>query len=121
VEQIANIEEEATAFQLTDDVLANLTSLELSNITLFAFGDEDGTESAVTKRSNCKRTFDRCKTFPGDRLWPSKLSWKVFDLLTGGALIETIPIGAVCYKNNPHYNAAACTELLAHWTESATQ
>ncbi|CAI4212819.1 unnamed protein product [Parascedosporium putredinis] len=111
--------EEATALQLTDDILANLTSLELSNVTLFAFADEsEGT--AVTRRSHCKRTFGKCKTFPGDFLWPTKLVWKVFDLLTGGAVIESVPIGAVCYKDNAHYDAAACQELLDHWTESAT-
>ncbi|PKS11695.1 hypothetical protein jhhlp_001683 [Lomentospora prolificans] len=115
-EPVADVEE-ATALQLTDDILANLTNLELSNITLFAFADD---EDATTKRSKCKRTFGKCKTFPGDFLWPSKLVWKVFDLLTGGALIETVPIGAVCYKDNAHYDAAACQELLAHWTESAT-
>jgi hypothetical protein len=71
----------------------------------------------VAKRS----IFNRCKTSPGDLLWPSKPIWTVFNILTGGALIETVPIGAVCYKNNKHYNAAKCANILAHWTESATQ
>lgn len=68
-----------------------------------------------------KRAQLSCKTFPGDLLWPSKLVWKVFNLLTGGALIETIPIGAVCFKNNDHYDEAKCQDILDHWTESATQ
>ncbi|OBT64286.1 hypothetical protein VE03_06794 [Pseudogymnoascus sp. 23342-1-I1] len=105
---------EAEKFQLTDAILANLTELELSNVSLFNFAGSD--EAVGSKRS----IFKRCKTSPGDLLWPSKPIWKVFNLLAGGALIETVPIGAVCYKNNEHYNAAKCADILAHWTESAT-
>ena len=104
----------AETVQLTDAVLANLTSLELSNISLFAFAEEDTLD---------KRTLSslfKCKTFPGDLLYPGTLVWKIFDLLTGGALIETVPIGAVCYEGE-HYDAAACEELLATWSTSPTQ
>ncbi|EMR66545.1 putative fad linked oxidase-like protein [Eutypa lata UCREL1] len=102
---------DAEEFTLTDAVLANLTALDLSNVSLFQFADE----TAVSKRAQLS-----CKTFPGDLLWPSKLVWKVFDLLTGGAVIETVPIGAVCFKNNEHYDEAKCQDILDHWTESAT-
>ncbi len=102
--------------QLTDAVLANLTELELSNITLFDFPADEG---VVDKRT--LGSFLKCKTYPGDILYPNKLVWNVFNLLTGGALIETVPIGAVCYKNHAAYNAAACAELLENWTLSETQ
>ncbi|SPO02024.1 probable FAD/FMN-containing dehydrogenases [Cephalotrichum gorgonifer] len=98
-------------FQLTDDALANLTALQLSEIELFGFGDESSAKRAAS---------GDCKTYPGDALWPSKLVWKVFNLLTGGALIETVPIGAVCYKTSGHYDAAACENLLATWTDGKT-
>lgn len=114
LEDPASVYSEAEKFQLTDAVLANLTELELSNISLFNFASSD---EVVAKRS----IFNRCKTSPGDLLWPSKPIWTVFNILTGGALIETVPIGAVCYKNNKHYNAAKCANIIAHWTESATQ
>jgi hypothetical protein len=100
--------------QLTDAVLANLTTLELSNISLFAFADDEALE---------KRTLSslfKCKTFPGDILYPGTLVWKIFDLLTGGALIKTVPIGAVCYEGE-HYDATACEALLESWTSSPTQ
>jgi hypothetical protein len=101
---------------LTDDILAQLASMELSNVSLFEFPENvESTEKA--KRS----LFTGCKTFPGDLLWPLQPVWKVFDLLTGGALIKTVPVGAVCYTNGEHYNAAKCQELLAHWNESPTQ
>ncbi|CCC13801.1 unnamed protein product [Sordaria macrospora k-hell] len=103
------------AFVLTDDVIANLTDLNLSNITLFAFPEENGT-SEVQKRTLFAGS--GCKTAPGDFLWPNRLTWKVFDLLTGGALIETVPIGAVCYPNSGVYNAAKCQNILANWTSS---
>lgn len=100
-------------FVLTDASLANLTALELSDISLFQFADGPGADKRSTSES--------CRAFPGDARWPSKLKWKVLDLLTGGALVKTVPLGAVCYKNNEHYDAAKCQEILDNWTESATQ
>ncbi|KAH6679924.1 hypothetical protein F5X68DRAFT_244846 [Plectosphaerella plurivora] len=97
--------------QLTEAVLANLTSLELSNISLFAFAEDE----TLDKRT--PSSLFKCKTFPGDVLYPGSLVWKIFDLLTGGALIKTVPIGAVCYEGE-HYDAAACEELLASWSTS---
>lgn len=98
---------------MTDAVLANLTKLELSNISLFAFPDPEGAQ---------KRTLpnNKCKTFPGDLLYPNELVWKVFDLLTGGALIKTVPIGAACYPGE-HYDAERCQFLLDNWSSSDTQ
>lgn len=103
---------------LTDAVIANLTAHQLSDIELFQFDAEGDDASAAAKRTLGSGS---CKTFPGDSLWPSRLTWAVFDLLTGGALIETVPIGAVCYPNSGVYNAAKCADIIAKWTQSATQ
>lgn len=99
-------------FQLTDAVLEDLSKQELSNISLFQFPGEDS-----AKRS----FFSGCKTYPGDFFWPSKLAWKVFNLLTGGALIETVPIGAVCYPDSEHYDVTKCNDVIENWTKSETQ
>lgn len=100
---------------LTDDIIAQLTSQELTNISLFAFPDNSTT-------GDVKRSIsDSCKTFPGDLLWPIPVVWKVFDLLTGGALIKTVPIGAACFKKSGHYDATKCNDILANWNESPTQ
>ncbi|KAI0802650.1 putative 6-hydroxy-D-nicotine oxidase [Xylaria sp. FL0064] len=100
---------------LTEGLLAHLNSVELTNASLFDFADN------VESTQNDKRSvFTNCKTFPGDLLWPLEPVWKVFNLLTGGALIKTVPIGAACYTNSGHYDADKCQEILAHWTESAT-
>lgn len=106
--------DESEVVQLTDSVIANLTELRLSNVTLFDFA---GVHGDNTTSGFEKRFFGspKCKTYPGDFLWPSKLVWKVFDLLTGGALIETVPVGAVCYKTHKAYNAAKCQRLLNNW------
>lgn len=99
--------------------MANLTAHELSDIELFQFGEDEDTanEGQIAKRT----AVGSCKTYPGDLLWPSRLTWSVFNLLTGGALIETVPIGAVCYPNSGVYNAAKCADIIEHWQESATQ
>lgn len=99
-------------------MIANLTAHQLSDIELFQFDDEVGDTSVSAKRGI---SFGRCKTFPGDLLWPSRLTWAVFNLLTGGALIETVPIGAVCYPNSGVYDAAKCANVIANWAQSETQ
>ncbi|KAK8004019.1 hypothetical protein PG989_003738 [Apiospora arundinis] len=93
------------AFQLTDAVLSNLTSLDLGNITLFRF--DDGSQPGTP----------RCKAFPGESAWPTTETWDTLNVLTGGKLITTVPIGAVCYQGE-HYDAAKCQNLLEKWDDS---
>ncbi|VBB76586.1 Putative protein similar of AD/FMN-containing dehydrogenases of Aspergillus oryzae [Podospora comata] len=116
--EVEVVEDAGEVLLLTDAVLANLTALDLSDINLFTFDEE---VSSVTTKRSFSRGFQvgDCKVFPGDRAWPSRLSWTVFNLLTGGALIETVPIGAVCYPNSGVYNAAKCQYVLANWAQSA--
>jgi hypothetical protein len=106
----------ANALQLTDAVLANLTALQLSDIDLFKF--DDSVAAAADKRTV---PGGDCKVYPGDWRWPSRPTWGVFNLLTGGALIETVPIGAVCYENSGVYDAAKCAKIIENWTQSETQ
>jgi hypothetical protein len=109
-------ETDPNVLQLTDTVLANLTACELSDIELFQF-DDNADLGVVSKRA----AKGDCKVYPGDSRWPSRLTWGVFNLLTGGALIETVPIGAVCYPNSGVYDANKCSDILAKWTQSETQ
>ncbi|KAK0642103.1 hypothetical protein B0T16DRAFT_516705 [Cercophora newfieldiana] len=97
----------AHSLQLTDAVVANLTAHRIPGASLFAFDAKPTTNA-------------KCKLFPGDADWPSKPLWSIFNLLTGNALIETVPIGAVCYENSGYYSEPACKELLAGWTKSDT-
>lgn len=99
--------------QLTEAVLSNLTDLGLSNISLFYF---DG----LSEEDLAARSVDKCKLFPGDLLFPGELVWKVFNLLTGNALIKTVPLGAACYEGE-HYDAEKCQFLLDNWANSTTQ
>lgn len=95
-------------------MLANLTSLVLSNVSLFDFADGASTTSKRAAATGCK-------TFPGDASWPSDLIWDVFDLLTGGALIKTVPLASPCYDNWGNYDAVECAYLLDQWTNSSLQ
>ncbi|KAK0732149.1 hypothetical protein B0H67DRAFT_94421 [Lasiosphaeris hirsuta] len=117
---IANTTSAPAALQLTDAVIANLTDLQLSNISLFAFQPESSEKPAATRRAASSAAPPVCKVFPGDAAYPSRLVWAVLDLLTGGALIETVPIGAACYPQSGAYNNTKCAAILAHWTESDT-
>jgi hypothetical protein len=97
--------------QLTDDILANLTELQLSNISLFTF---DNTTD-LSKRG----LRDGCKTYPGDLLWPSDLTWKIFNILTGGALIKTTPYASPCYDDYGNYDAAKCAFITNNWSNDS--
>jgi hypothetical protein len=101
------------SIQLTDAVLSNLTELSLTDISLFGFADA----SAADKRAVASGT---CKTYPGDPSWPSDLVWGVFDLLSGGALIKTVPIAAHCY-DSWGYNAANCAYVTDNFSNSTLQ
>lgn len=100
------------SLQLTDDVLANLTDLELSDVELFYFDDS----SESDKRSSSPQ----CKVLPGDALYPSKAVWKVLDILSGGALIKTVPLGSACYDGE-YYDEEKCQFLVDNWNVSDTQ
>ncbi|KAF4975769.1 hypothetical protein FZEAL_7485 [Fusarium zealandicum] len=99
--------------QLTDAVLLNLTELELSNVSLFYF--DDATQSQKRGISSTPE----CKTFPGDTLWPGSMVWHVLDLITGGAVIKTIPIAASCYENFGVYDKSRCSKVVDQWTNSS--
>ena len=97
--------------QLVED---SLEQLDESNRTLFEFADEEDIDALA------KRTFFKCKVFPGDWLWPAKWTWKIFDLLSGGALIKTVPQAISCYEG-PAYDKEKCEYLTAEWTNSYIQ
>ncbi|KAH9884238.1 hypothetical protein F4778DRAFT_565475 [Xylariomycetidae sp. FL2044] len=95
--------EGAAATQLTEAVLANLTDMNLSNISLFAFGDTSDVPDW------------KCKVFPGDDDWPAEEVWNVLHLLTDRNLLTTVPLGASCYEGE-YYDAATCQNVLDNWT-----
>ncbi|KAI5918550.1 FAD binding domain-containing protein [Camillea tinctor] len=100
--------------QLTDAVIANLTQLGLSNVTAFAFQNSSDVENPP------KPTFfGKCKTYPGDYLWPSRSLWELFNLLLGKALIETVPYAAPCYNSFDNYNQSNCDFITNNWTNGS--
>jgi hypothetical protein len=71
--------------------------------SLFSF--DDGTTNPNPLKAG------DCKAFPGDAEWPSQCAWKTFNKLLGGALIDTVPIAAPCYKNLGVYDAEKCAAV----------
>lgn len=108
----------AENLQLTDAVISNLTSLSLTNISLFDFGDSNSTS---TKSAAAAAAAAECKTFPGDAAWPDESTWDVLNLLTGEALIKTVPLASPCYDNWGNYDAVECAYLNEQWTNSSLQ
>lgn len=103
--------------QLTDGVVAELQdNPDLAEYaSLFEF--EDSSNSTLSARTRRARRSLRCKTMPGDFLYPGKLAWGVFDLLLGGALEKIVPIGSPCYKKSEfnNYNAEKCAALVKNF------
>lgn len=96
-------------------MLSNLTDLDLTNITYFDFDDSD---SAEEKRSIL---WPRCKSYPGDLLYPIDIAWNVFNLLLGGRLIKTVPVGAPCYDQFGRRDEAKCATVAANWGDALFQ
>ncbi|KAM0553302.1 hypothetical protein ACHAPJ_007315 [Fusarium lateritium] len=97
------------SIQLTKDVLANLTDLQLTDVSLFYFEDVSSSEKQPPQ----------CKTMPGDSSYPKNTVWNVLDILSGGALIKTVPLGSACYDGE-HYDVAKCQFLVDNWNKSDT-
>src|SRR5262245_47946507 len=107
----------AEVVQLTDAVVSGLENeTDIADYAhLFAFGDSEISNSTVARALRCRTT--RCKTYPGDLLWPVKLVWDLFDVLLGGALEPIVPIASVCYPKSQYnnYNAAKCNVVINNW------
>lgn len=87
--------------QLVDAVLEPLSDTLKE---FFGFDDIIVTETTRKARSvhNRATTGTECKTFPGDKLWPSETWWNQLDVFVGGALTKTTPLAAPCYSG-AHY------------------
>ncbi|KAK3303035.1 uncharacterized protein B0T15DRAFT_262003 [Chaetomium strumarium] len=99
------------ARSLTEDGLQRLIDKAgvVDNAHLFAFDDgTDGNPDHLRSGS--------CKTFPGDAEWPSPATWRTFDKLLDGALIETLPVAAPCYRNLGVYDAEKCAAVQSSFT-----
>lgn len=105
------------AVQLTDSVIADLQQNPDVGEYASLFEFEDSPNSTVNARTRRVRKSLRCKTMPGDTLYPSKVVWGLFDLLLGGALEKIVPIGSPCYKNSQYnnYNAERCAQLVKNF------
>ncbi|KAJ8117659.1 hypothetical protein OPT61_g1198 [Boeremia exigua] len=55
----------------------------------------------------------QCKTFPGDKTWPSAAEWNSFNKTVGGRLVATVPLGAPCHGSA--FNNATCESLQEQW------
>lgn len=114
-EKVSGSDLAAESIQLTEAVISNLTELAVTNISLFGFANESVPESKRAVSAG------ECRTFPGDASWPVDVVWKVFDLLTGGALIETVPLASPCYDSWGNYDADTCAHITEQWTNSSLQ
>lgn len=59
----------------------------------------------------------RCKVYPGDAAWPSEEAWAALNERVDNRLLKPRPQAAACY-DGPEYDAAACAEMSASWTNS---
>lgn len=105
--------------QLTDDVVADLSNNPdvAKYASLFEFADSQN--SNVSARTRRVRRSQRCKTMPGDLLYPIPLVWGIFDALLGGALEKIIPLGSPCYQDSQYnnYDAAKCASLVQNYDQ----
>ncbi|KAF2728887.1 FAD binding domain-containing protein [Polyplosphaeria fusca] len=108
--------------QLTDEVVDEILGNDdiAQYADLFAF--ENSANVSESARRRRVRRSAKCKTSPGDLLWPSKLIWGIFDLLLGGALEPIVPIASPCYPKSEYnnYDATKCADIVTNWADGAT-
>ncbi|KAL4257798.1 oxygen-dependent FAD-linked oxidoreductase family protein [Pleurotus pulmonarius] len=63
-------------------------------------------------------TLRRCKTFPGDRDWPSPGVWDAFNASVDGRLIRTVPIGTPCHHGTS-FSEDECSIIQSNWHNSS--
>jgi hypothetical protein len=107
----------AETVQLTDNVVTGLQNNPdvAEHASLFEFADSaNSTASARVRRA---RRSLRCKTMPGDALYPSKSVWGLTNLLLGGALQPIVPIASPCYLESKYnnYDAQRCEFLVKNY------
>lgn len=93
--------------QLTDVVVADV------DVSQFSFA-RDGIRGPGEEKK-------KCKTYPGDKEWPTKTDWELFgELLGGDALIRTVPEAGICYSWNGTVveNSSDCEALTGAWGNS---
>lgn len=56
---------------------------------------------------------------PSDDCWPSSDEWAQLNATINGRLLHPKPPASVCYPKEPNYDAAACEDVIKHWTSSA--
>ena len=109
---------DAETVQLTDNAVSKLRSNpEVAEYaSLFEFGDVDSTAAVRNRRA---RNSQRCKTTPGDALYPNELVWGLTDLLLGGALEPIVPIGSPCYQSSTYnnYDPERCAYLVKNFDQ----
>lgn len=105
------------AVQLTDSAVAAIREDAKFGEHASHFDFEDTSNSTLSVRARRARRALRCKTMPGDGLYPSGAVWDAFDALLGGALQKVVPIGSPCYKNSVYgnYDAAKCADLVKNF------
>ncbi|KAJ3499682.1 hypothetical protein NLG97_g128 [Lecanicillium saksenae] len=60
-----------------------------------------------------------CKCTPGDDCWPTEIDWQQLNTTINGHLIKAKPAASVCYKSEPNYSEAACSEIRLQWGNSS--
>ena len=111
------------AVQLTPLVITDLVNDDQVSEYAYLFAFDNSTTIGASTRARHIRQATKCKTYPGDLLWPSKIVWSIFDLVLGGALEPIIPLASPCYKESiySNYNATKCAAITAAWGIEETQ
>jgi hypothetical protein len=59
-----------------------------------------------------------CKCTPGSHCWPLEADWSSLNDTLGGALIQGVPPGSVCYPDHSNYSPEACAFVTSQWFNS---
>ncbi|KAJ6609992.1 FAD binding domain-containing protein [Mycena sp. CBHHK59/15] len=89
-----------------------LTKDDIGTFTSIAFADTAPSIPVDNDINTATSSGRECKVGPWDAARPTDAEWAAFNTSLDGALIKTVPQGAVCYPNDPHYDEVACAAVV---------
>ncbi|TAQ90473.1 hypothetical protein B7494_g1207 [Chlorociboria aeruginascens] len=105
-----HFDDNSNRFDFKQVQLINETLPILSASTVILF-ESEGPDIETSYHSQS------CKVFPGDKNWPSDLTWSSLNDTLNNTLIKTTPLASPCYYDWNDYNSTTCASLTAKWTD----
>ncbi|KAK7998793.1 FAD/FMN-containing isoamyl alcohol oxidase-like protein MreA [Apiospora marii] len=96
--------------------ITRVTADSVAGAPWFEYEKHQLVQDSIALDSGPRLQAGECRTFPGDSSWPSESDWSDLNDLLNGALIQTVPVAAPCYKDWGVYNKEQCDVIRVNFS-----